>query len=86
VSERSRAMLPIPDQSQVGLTTYDAKDPRHQVPANRATVPSRRRSERDGHLLDDIGFGASPSAAGATLRRQSASPSVVHSIETTFTT
>jgi hypothetical protein len=64
VSERSRAMLPIPDQSQVGLTTYDAKDPRNQLPANRATVPSRRRSERDGHLLDDIGFGASSAFGG----------------------
>ena len=41
-SEPSRSILPIPDPQYVGLTTYDAKDPGHVVPADRAAAAARR--------------------------------------------
>ena len=37
---RARTMLPIPDRPSFGLTTYDAKDPGHRVPPDRALAPT----------------------------------------------
>ena len=60
----ARAMLPIPDVRQPGLTTYDAKDPATSFPP---IVPLR---PPDGApnvlvvLVDDVGFGASSAFGG----------------------
>ena len=60
-----RAILPIPDRPHVGLTTYDAKDPDTQLPADRA-----RCGRPEGApnvlvvLIDDVGFGASSAFGG----------------------
>ena len=44
-----RDVLPIPDPQHVGVTTYDAKGPRHQVPADHAASATERRAERADH-------------------------------------
>ena len=38
----NRSVLPIPDQPHVGLTTYDAKDPGHEVSADPGIAAARR--------------------------------------------
>ena len=43
-----REVLPIPDRTPVNLTTYDAKDPRHVVPAHRAAAAAGGCTERAG--------------------------------------
>ena len=61
----AREQLPIPDPKHVGLTTYDAKDPEHQVPADQGAAAARK-----AHpmclivLIDDVGFGASSAFGG----------------------
>ena len=37
----AREQLPIPDPKHVGLTTYDAKDPEHQVPADQGAATAQ---------------------------------------------
>ena len=44
--ELQRDVLPIPDPQHVGVTTYDAKDPGHVVPADRAAQAAGGRAER----------------------------------------
>jgi arylsulfatase len=57
--EIQRTVLPIPDQSHVGLTTYDAKDPDTKFPPIRQLRPPAGAPNVLIILLDDVGFGAS---------------------------
>ncbi len=63
MTEVSRAVLPIPDRPEVGLTTYDAKDPDTHFPPIEPLLPPRA-PECLIVLLDDIGFGASSAFGG----------------------
>ena len=54
-----RAVLPIPDQPHMGLTTYDAKDPDTKFPPIRELRPPAGAPNVLIILLDDVGFGAS---------------------------
>jgi hypothetical protein len=59
-----REVLPIPDVESVGLTTYDAKDPKTSYPP---IVPLRPPAGAPNVLivlLDDVGFGASSAFGG----------------------
>ena len=53
----SRAILPIPDQPHVGLTTYDAKDPETKFPPIRDIRPPKGAPNVLVILIDDCGFG-----------------------------
>ncbi len=53
-----RNILPIPDQPQVGLMTYDAKDPDTKFPPIRELRPPAGAPNVLVVLLDDVGFGA----------------------------
>ena len=64
MAEMSRAVLPIPDRSQVGLTTYDANDPDTQFPPIEPLLPPAGAPNVLVILLDDIGFGASSAFGG----------------------
>ena len=56
----AREHLPIPDPKHVGLTTYDAKDPEHELPADHARCGRPKGAPNVLIvLLDDVGFGAS---------------------------
>ncbi|HSC90233.1 MAG TPA: sulfatase-like hydrolase/transferase [Gaiellaceae bacterium] len=71
MSERQRAVLPIPDVTPAGSTTYDAKDP---DTAFAPIVPIRPPEGAPNVLivlLDDVGFGAS-SAFGGPIRTPAA--------------
>jgi arylsulfatase len=59
-----RTVLPIPDQPQVGLTTYDAKDPDTHYPPIRELRPPAGAPNVLIILLDDVGFGASSAFGG----------------------
>lgn len=59
-----RHVLPIPDQTHFGITTYDAKDPDTKYPPIRDLRPPADAPNVLVILLDDVGFGAS-SAFGA---------------------
>lgn len=59
-----RHLLPIPDQPQVGLTTYDAKDPDTHYPPIRELRPPQGAPNVLVVLLDDVGFGASSAFGG----------------------
>jgi arylsulfatase len=59
-----RTVLPIPDQPQVGLTTFDAKDPDTRFPPIRDLRPPRGAPNVLVVLLDDVGFGASSAFGG----------------------
>ena len=59
MSELDRGVLPIPDVTPVGLTTYDAKDPATSYPPIRPMRPPEGRAQRALIvLIDDVGFGA----------------------------
>ncbi len=61
---RMRDVLPIPDVTPVGLTTYDAKDPDTKYPP---IVPMRPPAGAPNVLvvlIDDVGFGASSAFGG----------------------
>ena len=60
----SRAILPIPDQPHVGLTTYDAKDPETKYPPIQDIRPPEGAPNVLVILLDDVGFGASSAFGG----------------------
>jgi arylsulfatase A-like enzyme len=62
--EVRRDILPIPDVSHVGLTTYDAKDPDTSYPPIRDVRPPRRAPNVLVVLIDDVGFGASSAFGG----------------------
>jgi arylsulfatase A-like enzyme len=67
MSERSqlqREVLPIPDVTPVGLTTYDAKDPDTAYPPIRELRPPDGAPNVLVVLIDDCGFGASSAFGG----------------------
>ena len=59
-----RQILPIPDQAQFGLTTYDAKNPDTHYPPIRDLRPPAGAPNVLIVLLDDVGFGASSAFGG----------------------
>src|SRR5450631_1420068 len=59
-----RTVLPIPDQTPVGLTTYDAKDPDTKFPPIRELRPPAGAPNVLLVLLDDVGFGATSAFGG----------------------
>ena len=60
----ARTMLPIPDRSAPGLTTYDAKDPDTAYPPIEPLLPPTGAPNVLVILLDDVGFGASSAFGG----------------------
>jgi arylsulfatase A-like enzyme len=59
-----REILPIPDRRQVGLTTYDAKDPDTRFPPITPLRPPAGAPNVLVVLIDDVGFGASSTFGG----------------------
>src|SRR5260221_9450777 len=59
-----RTILPIPDRSYVGLTTYDAKDPDTKFPPIEQLRPPEGAPNVLIVLLDDVGFAASSTFGG----------------------
>lgn len=59
-----RTVLPIPDQTHVGLTTYDAKDPETKFPPIRELRPPAGAPNVLLILIDDAGFGSSSAFGG----------------------
>jgi arylsulfatase A-like enzyme len=59
-----RSVLPIPDRQQLGLLTYDAKDPDTSFPAIEPLLPPSGAPNVLVVLLDDVGFGASSAFGG----------------------
>jgi len=60
----SRSILPIPDQTHIGLTTYDAKDPNTKYPPIEPLRPPQGAPNVLIVLLDDVGFAASSAFGG----------------------
>ena len=60
----ARAMLPVPDRPQPGLTTYDAKDPDTSYPPIQPLLPPEGAPNVLVVLLDDVGFGAASAFGG----------------------
>ena len=59
-----RQVLPIPDRTHVGLTTYDAKDPDTKYPPIELLRPPKGAPNVLVVLIDDVGFGASSAFGG----------------------
>jgi hypothetical protein len=59
-----RQILPIPDVTRVGLTTYDAKDPDTTYPPIVPLMPPAGAPNVLFVLIDDVGFGASSAFGG----------------------
>ena len=59
-----RDVLPIPDVTPVGLTTYDAKDPDTVFPPIEPLRPPEGAPNVLIVLIDDVGFGASSAFGG----------------------
>jgi arylsulfatase A-like enzyme len=59
-----REVLPIPDITPVGLTTYDAKDPETAFPPIEELRPPEGAPNVLIVLIDDVGFGASSAFGG----------------------
>jgi arylsulfatase A-like enzyme len=59
-----REVLPIPDRAQVGLVTYDAKDPATSFPPIEPLRPPAGAPNVLVVLIDDCGFGASSAFGG----------------------
>jgi arylsulfatase len=59
-----RQILPIPDQTHFGITTYDAKDPDTKYPPIRDLRPPADAPNVLIVLLDDAGFGSSSAFGG----------------------
>ena len=70
-SQPQRDVLPIPDVTPPGLTTYDAKDPDTSYPPIRELRPPDGAPNVLVVLIDDTGFGAS-SAFGGPVRMPNA--------------
>jgi arylsulfatase A-like enzyme len=64
IDKVARSILPIPDQVQHGLTTYDAKDPDTKFPPIRQVEPPEGAPNVLIVLIDDVGFGASTAFGG----------------------
>jgi arylsulfatase len=62
--EIQREILPIPDKTYVGLTTYDAKDPDTRYPPITPLRPPKGAPNVLVVLIDDAGFGASSAFGG----------------------
>jgi hypothetical protein len=60
----ARTVLPIPERSHVGLTTYDAKDPHTAFPPIEAIRPPDGAPNVLLVMIDDCGFGASSAFGG----------------------
>ncbi|MET0862716.1 MAG: hypothetical protein ABWZ98_00130, partial [Nakamurella sp.] len=56
-SANRRGSLPIPDRQQLGLTTYDAKDPDTKFPPIEPLLPPEGAPNVLMVLLDVVGFG-----------------------------
>ena len=63
-SQVRRDILPIPDVTHVGLTTYDAKDPDTSYPPIKDVRPPATAPNVLVVLIDDVGFGASSAFGG----------------------
>jgi arylsulfatase A-like enzyme len=59
-----RRVLPVPDITQAGLITYDAKDPDTAFPPIEPLRPPKGAPNVLIVLLDDVGFGASSAFGG----------------------
>src|SRR5512146_502969 len=59
-----RQILPIPDQTHFGITTYDAKDPDTKYPPIRDLRPPADAPNVLIVLIDDAGFGSSSAFGG----------------------
>jgi arylsulfatase len=59
-----RTVLPIPDRANVGLTTYDAKDPDTKYPPIEPLRPPQGAPNFLVILIDDVGFGATSAFGG----------------------
>src|SRR5499426_2396144 len=59
-----RNVLPIPDITPIGLTTFDAKDPDTRYPPIRPVQPPAGAPNVLIVLIDDAGFGASSAFGG----------------------
>src|SRR6478609_8366661 len=59
-----RSVLPIPDVTPIGLTTFDAKDPDTTYPPIRPLHPPPGAPNVLIVLIDDAGFGASSAFGG----------------------
>ena len=59
-----RNVLPIPDVTPVGLTTFDAKDPETRYPPIRQLRPPSGAPNVLVILIDDAGFGSSSAFGG----------------------
>jgi arylsulfatase A-like enzyme len=59
-----RSVLPIPDRTHVGLTTYDAKDPDTKFPPIEPLRPPEGAPNVLIVLIDDAGFGSSSAFGG----------------------
>ncbi len=59
-----RQILPIPDQTHFGITTYDAKDPDTTYPPIRDLRPPAGAPNVLVVLIDDAGFGSSSAFGG----------------------
>ncbi|MBE9247124.1 sulfatase-like hydrolase/transferase, partial [Microcystis aeruginosa LEGE 00239] len=59
-----RQILPIPDLTPFGLTTYDAKNPDTHYPPIRDIRPPAGAPNVLIVLLDDVGFGAASAFGG----------------------
>ena len=59
-----RDVLPIPDVTHVGLTTYDAKDPDTSYPPIRDVRPPADAPNVVVILIDDVGYGATSAFGG----------------------
>src|SRR5689334_11787326 len=59
-----REIVPIPDVTPPGLTTYDAKDPDTRFPPIVALRPPEGAPNVLIVLLDDVGYGASSAFGG----------------------
>src|SRR3954454_17849191 len=64
MTEIQRSVLPIPPRPFVGLTTYDAKDPKTSFPTIEPTRPPAGAPNVLIVLIDDCGFGASSAFGG----------------------
>ena len=63
-SQLRRDVLPIPDITPVGLTTYDAKDPATSFPPIEPLRPPEGAPNVLVILIDDVGFAASSAFGG----------------------
>jgi arylsulfatase A-like enzyme len=66
-----RSILPIPDPTHVGLTTYDAKDPDTKFPPIEPLRPPKGAPNVLIVLIDDCGFGA-PGTFGGPINTPNA--------------